>query len=287
MRLIVTSQRDPAGRNLYRALMKTPGFREEGEFEGRSVGKRGDIWLIATEKDQTLASHLDDHFDPDYYVFATRHRSQRGGRTLTVHVPGNPTPRAEVGGRPRELAHCNADAMKTALLSLKAFQEAEGLDYSVSLEATHHGPTELEKPVLFVEVGSGEEEWNDPRAVSAVARAALRAAEERAGFPKAVGIGGKHYAPLHTQFVLESPIAIGHILPQYALPDLDEEVLRQAIERTRAAFLFLDWKGMRGEDREKVKRLAASVGIEVKRGRDVLREYGMSRLSGTESVSFK
>ncbi len=177
MRLIVTSQKDIAGSNVYEKLASDFNFEEAGEFEGRSIYKKGEVWLIATEKGQIEAEHLDEFFEPDYYVFASRHRSESGARTLTVHVTGNLTKKAEVGGRPEELAYANPDAMKVALIELEKGRKERGLDYKVSMEATHHGPTGLERPVLFVEVGSTEAEWRNEKAVEVVARAALKAAE--------------------------------------------------------------------------------------------------------------
>ena len=268
MRLIVTSQQDLAGRNIYREL-SGHGFRVRGEFEGKPVYERGDVWLIATEKPQVRASHLDAFFDPDYYVFASRHRSTSEKKTLTVHTPGNLTPDAELGGRPRELALSEPGAVKAALMELKKIRDERSLDYAVSLEATHHGPSELRKPVLFVEVGSTPREWRDHEAVEAVARAALKAAENRARYEAGIGIGGNHYAPLHTKAVLETDIALGHIIPSYAIEALDHAVFREAVEKSGASFGFLDWKGMKKAQREKMISMAERAGMPLKRGRDL------------------
>ncbi len=271
MRLIVTSQTDIAGSNIYKRLAEGFGFEEGGEFEGKPVYKKGDVWLISTEKRQTLANHLDEFFDPEYYVFASRHKSESGEKTLTVHVTGNLTGSADVGGRPEELAHSNPGAMKVALMELEKGREQRNLDYKVSMEATHHGPTELKRPVLFVEVGSTEVEWRDEDAVDIVAAAAIKAAENRQDFPCAIGIGGTHYAPIHTRAVLNTDMSIGHIIPTYAIPALKKEVFLQAIERTGAEFGFLDWKGMRKEHRDKIKQFASECGLELKRGKDIER----------------
>jgi D-aminoacyl-tRNA deacylase len=272
MRLIVTSQEDIAGTNIYNDLAKNFAFKAEGEFEGRPMYRRGEVWLISTERNQTRANHLDAFFSPDYYVFASRHRSESREKTLTVHVTGNLTAEAKVGGKPKELSYCNPSAMKVALMELEKGRREMNLDYRVSMEATHHGPTELKKPLLFVEVGSTEEEWRDEKAVRAVATAALKAAENREEFPRAIGIGGNHYAPIHTKAVLEGKIAIGHIIPSYAIAELEKELLAQAIDKTKARFGFLDWKGMRREQREKMMKLASELGLELKRGRDLAEE---------------
>lgn len=266
MRLIVTSQQDAAGRNIFALLEEKLGFRRAGEFEGMPVLKHGDVLAIATSKKQVEAEHLDEHFSPEYYVFATRHRSESGIKTLTVHVPGNLTSQAKVGGKPFEIAWCNASAMKVALQELHRQNQELSLGYQVSLEATHHGPTSLKKPVLFVEVGSTEEQWQDKRACLAVAKAALKAAQNKLKFTPAVGAGGNHYAPRHTQVVLSSEYAIGHIIPSYAIPEITKEMLQQAIEKTQAEFVYLDWKGMKKPERDKILELCSQVGIEVKKG---------------------
>jgi len=180
-----------------------------------------------------------------HYVFATRHRSESGIKTLTVHAPGNLTSEARIGGKPEELAIAHPCAMKVALLELRRQRDMLGLDYKVSLEATHHGPTSLKKPVLFVEVGSTEKEWNHTEAVEAVATAAVKAAENREDFPACLGAGGNHYAPRHTELVFNTSYAMGHIIPGYAIDALKFEVFRQAVKKSRAEFVYLDWKGMK------------------------------------------
>ncbi len=265
MRLIVTSKTDIAGSNIYRALSRDYGFTNAGEFEGSPIFKKGNVLLIATRKNQVTAEHLDRHFTPEYYVFASRHRSVSEERTLTVHVPGNLTEEAKVGGRPREIACAAPDAMKTALIMLAKIRAEQGLDYKVSMEVTHHGPTDLMRPVLFVEVGSTEKEWNDPVAVDAVAKAALAAAENQTSYEKGIGIGGNHYAPRHTHFVLESKSALGHLIPSYALDSFDKWMFEMAVEKSGATFCFLDWKGMKRKERETVVEIAGTLGIAVRK----------------------
>ncbi len=298
MRLIVTSKTDIAGTNIYHELAENFGFEKAGEFEGSPIYKYKDIWLISTKKNQTRANHLDRYFDAEYYVFASRHRSESGKKTLTCHVTGNLTSEAKVGGNPEELSYCNARAMKTALIELQNGKVESGIDYTVSMEATHHGPTELGKPVLFVEVGSTEKEWNDETAVRVVATAAFKAAASTAAASdtgdgdrnrdrdrdrnrdgdrdtaggrckNAVGIGGNHYAPIHTKVVLENDIAIGHIIPSYAIDEITEEVFARAFEKTDTRLGFLDWKGMKKEQRAKIKNLAKKLDIRLLRGKDI------------------
>ena len=270
MRVIVTSQRDIAGRNIFRVLKEEMGFSSAGEFEGMPLLKRGRVMAIATQRKQTEAEHLDEHFpSAEYYVFATRHKAQAERKTLTVHVTGNLGREAKVGGSPQTLANAQPSAMKLALQELAQAKHELNLDYEVSFEATHHGPTQLAKPVLFVEVGSTEEEWRDTQAVCAVARAALRAALCEQSFEACVGVGGTHYAPRHTEIALETRYAVGHIIPSYAIPELSFEVFEQAVEKSGARFVYLDWKGMKRREREKALAFAKRLGMEVRRRRDL------------------
>jgi D-aminoacyl-tRNA deacylase len=265
MRLIVTSKKDIAGSNIYKELSKNYGFTPSGEFEGSPVYKKKNILLISTEKSQLEAEHLDKSFSPEYYVFASRHRSISGKRTLTVHTPGNFTHEAKLGGRPRELAISAPDPSKAALLELERARVEKKLDYTVSMEVTHHGPTTLKRPVLFVEVGSTEKEWNDPKAISAVSIATMAAAENTQSYQKGIGIGGNHYAPRHTQFILNSSDTLGHLVPSYALDSFDRSMFQEALTKSSATFCFLDWKGMNRDQREKVLKLAKEVGIKIRK----------------------
>ena len=55
------------------------------------------------------------------------------------------------------------------------------------MEATHHGPTSLEIPVAFVEIGSGPLEWSDPIPGEIGAKAAANPVRSSAS--NAVGFG--------------------------------------------------------------------------------------------------
>ncbi len=275
MRLIVTSQRDVAGRNIFRVFREEMGFSEAGEFEGMPLLKKGKVAAIATRERQTEAEHLDEHFPgAEYYVFATRHKAVAERKTLTVHVTGNLGREAKVGGSPGTLARAHPSAMKAALLALERERRNLNLEYGVSFEATHHGPTGLEKPVLFVEVGSTEREWRDMRAVRAVARAALEAALCERSYEACVGVGGTHYAPRHTELALQTQYAVGHIIPSYAIPELSARVFEQAVQKSGARFVYLDWKGMKREERARVLALAEELGIPVRRRRQLERRDG-------------
>jgi D-aminoacyl-tRNA deacylase len=118
---------------------------------------------------------------------------------------------------------------------------------------------------MFVELGSSTKQWNDSRAAEAVARAAIEAIS-RFGDSKAsavLGIGGTHYNAKFTRMALESGLAFAHMIPKYAIPLVDSELLRQCVERTleRVGCAILDWKGIKGEHKQPLIRMLEEIGL--------------------------
>ncbi len=151
------------------------------------------------------ADKVDAGLDADLLIFLSRHASVNPVPVLTVHVTGN-LREAELGGSPRSLPPA-APAMMQAVLREIFVNRPAG--YRVSYEVTHHGPTDLETPSFFVEIGSTEKEWGDEEAGRAIARGILGATPTDA-IPL-VGFGGNHYAARQTEIALSSRGAFGHI----------------------------------------------------------------------------
>jgi len=202
--------------------------------------------------------------DADEVVVASRHTSRSGKPSLTVHVPGEP--------ERLEMAIASPSTVKSALHALIKARDEIGLSHGVSLEATHHGPTKLDVPVTFVEIGCTLNEWKDKKAGEAVARAIMETMPPHERWTNAVGLGGPHYAPLHTRIALSTDIAVGHILPKYS--HFNEKLIHQAILRTAGdvALLLLDWKGMNRYQREICLKVAEELGMKTVRGGKILNE---------------
>jgi D-aminoacyl-tRNA deacylase len=190
--------------------------------------------------------------DPDLLVFASKHSGETG-RLLTAHHTGNFGP-ADHGGADNALAQACPNAHARVLDALAA-HAPEG--YDVGMECTHHGPTDVGAPSMFVEVGSSDAEWADPAAAEAVARAILdlegvpphREPEDGDDWSRRqlVGVGGGHYAPRFERVARETDWAFGHVAADWgldALGDLDapagRDVLREAFEASRAAYALVD-----------------------------------------------
>ena len=195
---------------------------------------------------------------PSVAIVASRHSSKSGTPTLTCHSTGN-FGLAEAGGNPSELGIAPALYLREALLNLK---ENPPADYEISLEVTHHGPSSLPFPIMFVEVGSTEKEWEDMQACSFVADVIRKLVNSPpTETPVAIGFGGGHYC---RKFSKVSDFALGHICPKYSLPHLDAQMLKQMIAKTipQPEFALVEKKGL-GPDKRRVLALIEETELEV------------------------
>jgi len=223
---------------------------------------------VTLNKESVYAQDLTDFFtDLELVVFISRHSSASGFPTLSVHTPGN-LGEAELGGLPRKVSVSPANAMREALKGLMQFKEEMHLEYEVSYECTHHGPS-LNVPTMFVELGSSPKQWNDLKAAESIAHAAIKAVSKFGEFKTTavLGVGGPHYNMKFTRMAVENGIAFGHMVPKYAIPYIDVEIIRQCAEKTleRVEFAILDWKGIKGEYKQKITEIFKETGLPAKK----------------------
>jgi D-aminoacyl-tRNA deacylase len=273
MILIVHSTLDVAGKNIanhvlqrYPFKVTNQTFQEKSVYQAEINGKQTRLLTLNIETFD--AQQLPKNFpEAELIVFISRHSSQSGKPTLTVHTPGN-FGAAPVGGLPKTLSVCPANAMAATLKALNKLKQENGLDFEVSYEVTHHGPS-ISVPAMFVELGSSEKQWSNQTAAEAVAEAAMEAVVEfgSSAQPAVLGIGGTHYNQKFTQMALIGEAVFGHMIPKYSLSLLNSELLRQCIERTleKVEFAVLDWKGIPGEDKFRILGLLAEVGLPFKK----------------------
>jgi len=269
MILVVASRKDVAGLNIAKQILSHYPFSPTGEtFQDNPVhsayvkGKKVTLAILSGEA--VAAQHLPDCFaNLSLIVFISKHSSTSGTPTLSVHTPGNFAV-AELGGLPKTVSVAPATAMRDALKALAYFQESAKLEYEVSYECTHHGPS-LNVPTMFVELGSSATQWSDSKAAEAVAHATMSAIGKfGASEKKAVlGIGGTHYNQRFTRIALEGKAVFGHMIPKYAVPNVDSETLRQCIEKTmeKVECAILDWKGIKSVDKPNLLKMLKEVEL--------------------------
>ena len=254
MPTIVISKQDLAGQTILGQLLKHYNFNEDGIFEGNTKYRIKNIDLIITNKRLIFCDHL-DKFKTDLFIFGSKHKSESQRPSLLTHSTGNWTNEALFGGKPRQLAIAPAFAIKEALLELKIQQEKLDLsNFEVSMEVSHHGPTNLSTPLVFIELGSNEEHWKNELGAEAVAKAIMKVAFSKKRYKTVIGFGGTHYCPNFNRLIYNSDVATSHIAPKYVLDNIDQMV-KKAIERTmeKVELAVLDWKGMNSRQKNSVK----------------------------------
>jgi len=252
--IILFTSNNIASRSIAGMLIAKHGFTKSGGNEW----KRGDVRMIDTRAATVLDVPTD--FNEPVLVLST-HKSRTPGRMLTAHVPGN-WAEAGLGGEPRTLNIAPASRLKAVMLELK--KEGDRIGWPVSLEADHHGPT-CDTPIMFVEIGNGEEQWQDADAVEAAANAVVASLGNDETYETVFGLGGGHYSRAFTKLVLETNLAVGHIAPKYAIDGLDEGMFRQAIERNaeRVVRVVVVKDETSAPQRQKIKELAEKAGLPV------------------------
>ena len=178
----------------------------------------------------------------DMIIFASKHQSEKKVKSLTVHTSGL---------FDQGLSKCNP-YLNTLLL--KNLKEINDTDYDVTFEVTHHTPI-IENPSAFIEIGSTEDEWNDPIPGKIVAQSIENTINnyKEEGYI-GIGIGGPHYAPNFTRYIFKTNTNIGHICAKYALEHLTKERLNEMIDDKLDVQIIVDWKGL-GQHKAKVKEL--------------------------------
>jgi len=266
--LIVSSRRDSASANIARALMTKNGF-EQGPGQGIETYSKDNIHLVMLEKLGIYAEPSDIPSDASTTIFVSKHVSSSGRPALTVHATGNLTKEAKFGGNPEEVSYVDPSIIRSTLRALKAGVSQEGVQIDLTMEATHHGPTNLSMPVCFVEIGSGEEEWTDPVlgeiAANAVMAAATKVEETR---PAAVGFGGTHYSAKHTRICMDGDYAIGHLVSSHSFDGgVTQLMINDVFNKTTGSCntAIVDWKGLHSNDRRKLVASLEAAGREIVR----------------------
>ncbi len=247
---IIASKKDPAGMNIAESLKRLYPFKAtNSKFEKEPICELGSASIYITETDSVYCENIDKKIEADLFIFATKHQSQTKIPSLSAHAPGN-WGKAEFGGKDRKLCIAPANYLKEAIIQL---EKLNTLGFEVVQECTHHGPY-LEKPAMFIEIGSSEEQWGNKEAGKIIAEVIYYlVTNEIPDYKTALGIGGLHTTTNFKKIVMKTDIALGHACPKYNLENLDEEMLEQALIKSirPADIVILDWKGLK-EHKQKI-----------------------------------
>ena len=235
---VVISKKDLAGLNIAKELRKLDDK----------------INIIEEDKEIIYLENIDKTLNFDFIIFASKHQSKKQVKSLTVHNIGN-WKEADFGGTSKKVSPSIAGLNKKMFQIL--FKKSENLkDFIISMECTHHGPY-IEKPSIFIEIGSSKEEWQNPELGKIIAKTIkefvyVNSSNEKSENGVGIGIGGPHYCNNFNEIQLNSSIAISHVIPEYVLP-LNKEMINEALNKTieKVKYFVIDWKGIGNSESKK------------------------------------
>ena len=258
--IIVYSERDPAGKNIAQHL--------------RGSG----IEIFKVDEDIIRCDKEIEGIGAPRIIFASRHRSEKGQTSFTVHPIGN-WGKAEKGGNDNTICPSLPIEMKNALISINTNSDTNKFKdngWKICMEVTHHGPF-CKVPCFFIEIGSSENEWNNKDAGKIIADSILevtgfgeektiKQGGEEKDWKVCLGVGGGHYSPKFTPLILDesdSGIAFSHILPDYHAETVDFDTFKQGIVASdrKISHVLFDWKGLKKAGRERITKFSDQIGV--------------------------
>ena len=255
MELLVAFRDDPAGYNMAKFLSEK--MTKDNELYR---GENYDLLIIPTPA--ISADWLEKKYNYDGFVFLSKHAAESGVLALTCHSTGNFS-EAKFGGNNKQVAIPHPDLQKKYLQTLWK-NKSQFSEFQITIEATHHGPTALKKPAIFIEIGTTEKQWNDEYLCNSVAKLVHKVMTNMIqSNPVAICFGGTHYPEKFTSELLEGKFALGTVMPKHALDNLDKDLFEHILQQNKMAkTALLDWGGL-GPNKQKVIDLLEKTDLKV------------------------
>jgi len=262
---------------------ENPVFKLEDvvfENEKEQILNNNQIYLGLTDKPLIFLENLnfiDTKLKPDILIFASRHTSKTARPAFLIHSTGNWSNNADFGGKPRDLSKTSALFHKAGFISLKdQITLLNNPSFSLDIEVTHHGPTILDIPLIFIELGSSKQEWIIDEVGELVANALVNSIFKYLIFKEdksqqvGLGFGGTHYAPNFNRLITNNDVAMSFICPKYFIQDLDEKLIELMIRNTleKVDYFIIDWKGTNSDDKKHLIPLLEKFEIPIKKSRN-------------------
>lgn len=221
------------------------------------------LWATYYEFDEDTVFLPLNKVEENTIVVLSKHASAAGKKSLTVHSLGN-FGKAEYGGEEGKLCRTNSKICANYLRALNKKKEESKLDdFEVCMEVTHHGPF-VDKEVVFIELGSSIQEWGNKDLGKIIAQVVIESTNTLVEGKTFIGLGGTHYAQEFTKLVLRENYLPGHLCASYALDKIDENMLSQMIEKSKASEIVLDWKGLK-QEKQRIIKLCEKTKLPIRR----------------------
>jgi D-aminoacyl-tRNA deacylase len=282
---IITSSKDPASNTMINYLVEKEGFETTNndnmlnhnnhyntnkDFKILRSAKHLQTTLVITDQHLTDINNLDGLIpNENMAIFLSKHASKSKTPTLTSHSTGNFSDTNSMGGKPREIGNTFPSFQK--IYMKRVYEKREKFfGHDLTIEATHHGPTSLKNPILFVEIGSSETQWLNKTTASIVCESVLETIKDTGKHTGnnitsiGIGIGGNHYPKKFNKLILFSNVAFGPIISKYNLPFINEQTIKEVKGKSieKIDQIFVDEKGL-GKDKGKILSILKSQDLEI------------------------
>jgi D-aminoacyl-tRNA deacylase len=246
---LIAALKDEAGMNMVNFLTSSKDFQmTRRDNQVYKSSKYRNVTLYVTNEDPLFIESYNVSERPTSFIFLSRHRSASGIASLTCHSTGNFSQDTLYGGKSNELGMVNPSILKAYFNELYRNRDSVP-EYQITLEATHHGPTSLKGPIIFVEIGSGPEQWKDANAARVVCNSILEVSSRfyvRGSNRVALALGGTHYPEKLNKILRETDFSVAYIATKNNLQFIDDKMIQQMMVRSteRITHVLLDWKGL-------------------------------------------
>ncbi|TVP40282.1 D-aminoacyl-tRNA deacylase [Candidatus Nitrosocosmicus arcticus] len=227
--------------------------------------------LVVTDEELIHLKNIEkSEFQNSALIFLSKHASKSKIPALTSHFTGNFSIDNSLGGTPFEIGVACPSFQKGFMKNLYSMKNSLP-KYDLTIEASHHGPTSSSKPILFIEIGSSEEEWSNKKTAKLVCDCLIQTIQnvsEKANVEEseiAIGLGGNHYPQKFNNLILTSNIAFASIASKHNLRFISNEMLEQmkgkSIEKVTS--IYIDKKGL-GSEKDRILSLLRTQELETK-----------------------
>jgi D-aminoacyl-tRNA deacylase len=281
---IITSIKDPASKTMKNYLIENEKFeitKYDGNQDEHNCNNletnykkiyslvHPNITLIITNQSLIDMDNLDELISNDnMIIFLSKHASKSKTPVLTSHSTGNFSEIVYLGGKPMEIGNTFPSFQKLYMKKLYE-KRNEFPNYDLKIEATHHGPTSSINPMLFIEIGSSEIEWNNTSTASIVCTSLLDTIKNIEKINNydlniGIGIGGNHYPKKFNDLILFSNVAFGPIVSKYNLPHINEKIIKQIIVKSieKINHIYIDENGL-GKEKVKILKIIKDLELEI------------------------
>ena len=201
-------------------------------------------------------------------IFLSKHASKSKIPALTSHFTGNFSTDNSLGGAASEMGIAYPSFQKEYMKNLYSMKNSLP-KYDLTIESSHHGPTSSLNPILFIEIGSSEEEWNNKETAKVVCECLIQTiqnANKKVNIKEleiAIGLGGNHYPQKFNNLILTSNVAFASIASKHNLRFINNEMLEQMRKRSieKVTSIYIDKKGL-GSEKDRILSLLSKQGLE-------------------------